>query len=199
MAEIDRWLSITLRGYQFDQQFENDFSYQYQGSDPRPTDTDLVAVGNAFWAFVATSQRGIIGGLSYFSTVKVEDHSPTNRVQGIYTIPSPSGGTLAGDSLPFNVSEVIGFKTGEIYRGGHGRAYTPASTELVTNNGLYTAAYIVLIAVAAANLAGFHFGGPLAMQHVVARQTPGYLRAVRSYTFDYIPDSQRRRLQGRGR
>lgn len=196
---IDRWLRITLQGFQFDQRFEHVLSYSYGGADPRPTETDLNNIAFAFWTAINTNYRALMPTISYVSDVFVEDRSPSNRVQGHYTVPSPNQGTAAGDCLPFSASETISFKTGEIYKGGHGRCYLPAGVEGFTLNGLYSSAYLVLVAAFAANLAAFHLAGSQSLQHVVARQQPGYLKNVKSYAFDYIPDSQRRRLQGRGR
>jgi hypothetical protein len=196
---IDRWLVVTLKGYQFDQQFENVLAYRYADTDPRPDEAVLNAQASAFWAAVGTNVRALVPPLTYFSEVVVEDRTPSNRIQGHYLIPTPNAGTQAGDINTFNQSECISFKTGEIYKGGHGRCYLGATAEGATLNGLFTAAYFAAVAVYAASLASFHGTGTLHLLHAVARQTAAKLRNVTSYSWDYIPDSQRRRLQGRGR
>lgn len=118
----------------------------------------------------------------------------------------PSAGGSAVESLPFNCALCISFRTGNRGRSGRGRNYVPGLTEADQAASVVIASRVSGAVTAYTTLVGAGTFTPGLQFCVVSRfsnHAPRISALVQPVTtvlaVDSIIDSQRRRLQGRGR
>jgi hypothetical protein len=198
-VHIDRWLLVILKMAILSQIQEVTASYKYADSDARPTGPTLDAFSQFFWTTIATAIGNVTTNRLRFLSVTTRDLSPANDLEGAYTIPGTVLGVVNSEPLPLGVSNVISWKTSHVGRSGHGRLYCPSTGEVDMVEGVFSNTYVVLanaLGTAINNVSGLL---TLHTQQNVASRHDGKLYPVTSWGNDIIPDSQRRRYQGRGR
>jgi len=198
-AHIDRWLLVVLKMAILSQIQEITASYKYADSDVRPTGPVLDGFAQVFWTSIATAIGNVATNRLRFLDVRVRDLSPTNDVEGGYTIPGTVLGVVNSEPLPLGSTNCLSWKTAHVGRTGHGRMYLPSTGEVDLVEGVLSTTYTVLtnaLGTAINNVSGLV---TLHTQQVVASRKDLKLYPVSTWTNDNIPDSQRRRLQGRGR
>lgn len=198
-VHIDRWLHVKLRSQMLGQTFITTCSYQYANDDARPDGAALVTFATAWWNAVKSQLQGMTPTVLEFLDVTVRDMSPTNDVEGVYTIPGTVNGTLAADTLALNVTNVLSLRSAVVGRAGRGRMFMLPSTEDQVTASLWTSAFVLAMANLASIVIGFTGTSALHVTFVIASRKQLKLYRVTGYVADNIPDSMRRRLQGRGR
>lgn len=198
-VHIDRWLLTVLKMQILSQIQECTASYKYADSDGRPTGPILDAFSQFFWTNTATAWQNVATTRLRFLSVTTRDLSPGNDVEGAYTIPGTVTGNVNSEPLPLSTSNVLSLKTSHVGRSGHGRMFLPSTGEVDLVEGVFSTTYTTLtnaLGLAINNISGL---ATLHTQQIVASRKDLKLYPVTSWQNDNIPDSQRRRLQGRGR
>lgn len=137
----------------------------------------------------------------YITDLTAQDSFTVSVTTGL-----PSSGTSISESLPFNCAFCISFRTAFRGRSGRGRNYVPGLTEGDQSGSIVTSARSTALVNAYALLIGAGTFTPGLQWVVVSRFTnklprpQALVRPIMNVlAVDSIMDSQRRRLQGRGR
>ena len=173
-------------------------NYGYTGADPRPSGGTLDEWAQFLWTTIADAIQALHTNRTRFLDIVVQDMSPINHVQGSYLLPANTVGDVNQEVSALNVAQVISWRTNQIGRSKRGRTYLGALPEGDVQDGVFTNLRMNLMqgyGLAVTSVSGLP---NLHTFPVVASRSLNSLAIVTGWTFDNIPDTQRRRLQGRG-
>lgn len=168
------------------------------------TPASLQTLASAFTAWYTGHWNALVSGTTSLTKVRCTDLT-TQFAPGVeYTTGLPVNGNLTGNGLPNNVSVSIKFNTGLRGRSYRGRIYALGLTDNAVNGNTVQTTWANNAITALNALTVDHI--PVGMNLVVVskyhNKTPrsaGVCTIVTSFSIDMVPDSQRRRLPGRGR
>jgi len=198
----DRLVKAECRFLWASQQVENVLHFQHVTDSPDPT--NMAALAGVLDDSIDTDWRPIMSNTVQFVEVYIEEYA--GDVSQSYSMSGGLGvGGVTGDSMPGNCALCLSLRTEFVGRSRRGRFYTIGMAESHQSGGVVTSTYqtawiaaLEALRTAAAvegwalSVASFFTGG--------APRTTGLVTPVTSViTVDAIVDSQRRRLQGRGR
>jgi len=132
-----------------------------------------------------------------FVEVRTLYPDPVNY-QGIYYIPQPCPGFLAGDPSPGNVAAGVRWKTGVRGRKFRGRNNFFGITDNYATGSMLTSPYLIELALLASQILLFAGGSSVSADPVVASRVGQFLTQALTFTIDHLVDSQRTRLLQRG-
>jgi hypothetical protein len=169
---------------------------------PSQTDLDNIAsgIGNLRVGYLVPRMPGDC----YLTNVTVTDLTTATGAQSVFTFPPNTQGGLPGVACPSNVALAISNRTALRGRSYRGRNYVPGGSSFTTTqsavSGAYANAWLATLAVVDSIVTGVG-GWPV----IISRFTGGMPRPVAIITalvyrglVNYVTDSQRRRLPGRG-
>lgn len=168
------------------------------------TANSLGVLAAAFASWYTGHWNARVSGTTSLTKVRCTDLTSQYAPGVEYTTGLPVNGNLTGNGLPNNVSVSIKFNTGLRGRSYRGRIYALGLTDNAVNGNTVQSAWASGAITALETLVSEHI--PVGMNLVVVskyhNKTPrsaGVTTIVTSFSIDMTPDSQRRRLPGRGR
>ena len=175
---------------------EIDVDFQ-TGSIHNWTQPELRALNIALWSVIGNQIRGMCPTSIFFTQLVSTDLGPTGGAQDVYDL-GLLAGTATGDVEPYNVTLVFTKQTGFIGRSHRGRSYMPPASDLSFSGGYAIPGYVLATQQLGNLLVAFSNPTGVAVDYVVASRKLLNLFPITSIRTDNIPDSQRRRLPGRG-
>lgn len=196
-VHIPHWVQVVVHTTQGNQVMTTTHNYA--------TDPDLVSAQQAsdfaeqFWFQCGDAYRNVINGTMNVDFIEARTLYPqTENYAGIFYPPQPEPGLQSGDALPYNVAGAIQLKTGVRGRRYRGRVMMPGLSETEVSGSNMAVSLMTDLAVLAANLMTDIVIPGLVGDAVIASRVGGFLTPTVAAVIDYITDSQRTRLPGRG-
>jgi len=194
---IANWLYGVLTMTAQGNVFENTFSLR-NGSGGPVDGSDLNALAQNWWTANGTAIRAAASVNLTYQSVRIRDMSSSAGEEGEFVIPSGTTGTIGEDTVPYNATSVLSWRSSHVGRSGRGRWYFCGIPENQVSGNIVSAGYQVLLAAVAAAITGYSGTVAVPVDSVVASKTDGVLYTIVGTIIDLFVDSQRRRLQGRG-
>lgn len=178
------------------------FCLTLRKSTGAPTDTDLQTAADDGQAWWTNTLKAKIAQDTTLSEVVATDLTAQGAPQKRNVV--GTAGSAAESSPPLNVAMCVGLRTAKRGRSYRGRVYLSglrlSKVESInTYNAAETAALIGAFVTLAATLDGHAFDVVVASKsHNKVVSNPAEVNEVTTFVGDYLLDSQRRRLTGRG-
>lgn len=196
-VHIPHWVQVVVHGTQGNQVMTT--THNYSTTPDLQNATEASDFAEQFWFQCGDAYRNVINGTMNIDFIEARTLYPqTQNYAGIYYPPQPEPGLQSGDALPYNVAAAIQLKTGVRGRRYRGRVMMPAISETEVSGSNMSVSLITDLTFLAANLMTDIVVGNLIGDAVIASRVGGFLTPVVAAVVDYITDSQRTRLPGRG-
>lgn len=197
----DRLVKAEVRFTWNNQQVENVLHFRHVIDSPDPT--NMLALAQAINDSVVSEWLPTMTSSVTFREVYVEEYA--DAISQSVTFPGTGGGGFAGQSMPGNCALCVSLRTAFAGRSRRGRFYTIGMNELHQDGGVVSAAYSSAWLGALQDLAdrvalqNWEWVIASFIDNGVPRPTGLVTPVTARVLVDSFVDSQRRRLQGRGR
>jgi hypothetical protein len=195
---IPGWIYAVIHGTQFGTDRENTLSYNY-GVHAPPSVPDLTQIGADLVATLRSFYLPILSNTCTLDYVEVTDRGSGAGSSVIVPFPAGSVGTVGGDPLPGNVSAAGQWKTSRPGRSYRGRFEAFGLAEGHTVGNVLTNSYVTGLLNLMAALKVYTGPSGLTLFLSVASRLLHVLTTINTITADAYSDSQRTRLQLKGR
>jgi len=175
------------------------FINSFHVSDPAGWDlAKMQVISNAFKSWWANDYRDNVSNQVNLEQVQVRLYDPSNPLALDDTVGLPLAGLRASIHEPYNVTVTMSWRTGLAGRKYRGRTYVPGLTEDQTNTDDTINSTVVSELAAAAQALLLAIASTTA-DFIIWHASTNTFTKVITFVIDFILDSQRRRLPGRGR
>ena len=196
-VHIPSWVQVVVHSTQGNQAMTT--THNYKTTPNISSASEAGDFAEQFWFQCGDAYRNVINGTMNVDYIEARTLYPQpQNYAGIFYPPQPEPGLQSGDALPYNVAAAIQLKSGVRGRRYRGRVMMPGLSETEVSASNMSAGLIADLAFLAANLMTDIVVGGLVGDPVVASRVGVFLTPVTAAVIDYITDSQRTRLPGRG-